>query len=191
MQILSASTINSMSATQIQKAIPFKVWNKHESKWIEINRSSGSYFMGPLSTIRWTATTLKNCAGDCAKVETKREADLKKAKLALLDLEDELKSVHAKITAKRAEIKELENRNDYEIIRITPSQLDKFNRKEIADKLYASNQTGAFGNPLNEHKIILEGADFEHTRFFIRKSEKDGYTKESFRTTEIFYFKQF
>lgn len=194
MRSLTPKELAKMTATQVQQAIPFKFFNKNTKIWVEITRTSGSYFCEHLSTIRWTATTIKNTAGYdptipvspvIPKVDTKRTKAISASKETIQKIKSNLEQLQTALKNEEYKLANLESQKDYDIIRITPSMNLATLGKNDLNHLYTSDLCDTHGVPLLANKVTLEGVNIDQTRFFVRYAD----SKDTKRTTELFIIK--
>lgn len=197
MRTLTPSDMQGITATKMQQMIPFQFWNKDANRMVAINRLSGTYFLEPCSTVRWTMTTIKNTIG----TETKNKMPKKvPARVAVVDLFDsprqkKMATIKAKITelqselsTLKSELSDLEKQKDYTSTRLVPSQFTHGNILTSQDMecLYKTDLVN--GAPNEDAKCVLHGLNFDGNRFMVGSTTSKDKTMDV-RVTELFLIK--
>lgn len=179
-----------ITTTKLMGLVPFQFLSKSRKAMVTISRTSGSYFLEPNSTIRWTMTSIKNDIESVSvtpKAVTPKVLSAKQRKI--LELETEVKYLDEQIlkltnakNAKASEILALRQSPDYKIKRLTPSDFYNGNFLSVDEQkcLYLTKTLDLMGNPIKSENVELLSISLDKKRFIYLH---DGEVK---RVTELF-----
>jgi len=190
MRTLTPKDMFGMTATKMQTLIPFQFWHKDANKMVGINRMSGSYYLEPCSTVRWTMTTIKNIVGTDVKQKMPKKVAPKAVAVDLFESprHKKMASIKAKLAELQSELSELEAQKEFTSVKLTPSQFEHGNILSVKDMacLYKTDLVNDLPN--EAAKCVLHGLNFDKNRFMVGGTNQKDKSMDV-RVTELFLIK--